>query len=398
MKIAIFSDNFYPELSGITDSLLISSQELVKRGYQLLIVAPHYLPADYSKVGLSPTGRDFGPNIKVISLPAFPYPNSPNGQGRMVVPMGFSYRVLKSFAPDLIHTHSPFGVGLEALLMSKILGVPLIGTNHTPPSEFMAYSPIKTKWFTTLTLRYFAWYYNRCQLVTTPCQSLLDEMMANGFYRQANVLPNPIDLTNFRPVENIEIKVELKQRFGFSDKTILYTGRLAEEKHIDVIIKALVLIKDKISGVMLVITGHGSAAESLKKLVANLGLEKQVKFLGFVDSQTFPSVYQASDLFVIMSTAESQSLSLMQAMASGLPVIGARARALPEYIDQTNGLVVTPGDEKNLAEAMSQIFSDKIQAQALGVGGVVSVKRFLPVKIVDRLEVLYNQSSCLMII
>ena len=391
MKIAIFSDNFYPELSGITDSLLVSSQELAKRGHQLLLVAPHYLPADYAKVDQSIIEPDYGPSVKVARLPSLPYPNSPNGQGRMAVPMGFSYRVVKDFGPDLIHTHSPFGVGLEALLMSKILGVPLMGTNHTPPSEFMAYSPIRAKWFTTLTLHYFAWCYNRCLLVTAPCQSLLAEMIDNGFYRQAVVLPNPIDLANFRPVENTEVKTKLKQQFGFSDKTILYTGRLAEEKHIDVIIKALALVKNKIPEVMLVITGHGQAEESLKKLVAVLGLEDQVKFLGFVDNQTFPLVYQVSDLFVIMSTAESQSLSLMQAMATGLPVIGARARALPEYIDQTNGLVVTPGDELGLAEAMSRIFADKVQAQVLGVGGVASVKRFLPVKIVDELEILYNK-------
>ncbi len=391
MKIVIFSDNFYPELSGITDSLLVSSQELAKRGHQLLLVAPHYLPADYAKVDQSITEPDYGPNVKVIRLPSLPYPNSPNGQGRMAVPIGFSFRPVKDFGPDLIHTHSPFGVGLEGLLVSKLLRIPLMGTNHTPPSEFMAYSPIQAKWFTKLTLGYFAWYYNRCRSVTTPCRSLLDEMNDNGFRQPAEVLPNPVDLSHFRPAENTEVKAKLKQQFGFSDKTILYTGRLAEEKHIDVIIKALALVKNKIPGVMLAITGHGAAAESLKKLAMTLDLENQVKFLGFIGSEKFLSVYQASDLFVIMSTAESQSLSLMQAMATGLPVIGARARALPEYINQTNGLVVTPGDEVGLAEAMVQILTNTNKIQILGTGGVARVKQFLPVEIVDRLEILYNK-------
>ena len=105
-----------------------------------------------------------------------------------------------------------------------------------------------------------------------------------------------------------------------------------------------------------------------------------------------PLLYKASDLFVIMSVAESQSLSLMQAMSSGIPSIGANARALPEYINKESGVIVEPGDTKKLAEEMIKILSDDNLAEKLGQGGIDTSKICDPQRISEEWEKIYNEA------
>jgi glycosyltransferase involved in cell wall biosynthesis len=110
------------------------------------------------------------------------------------------------------------------------------------------------------------------------------------------------------------------------------------------------LPKKNIPEINLVLTGRGSAEESLKDLAKKLHLQQEVKFFGFVEFHELVELYQASDVFVVASTAEAQCISMMQGMASGIPVIGVRAHALPEYIKAENGFVVEPHDFKAIAK------------------------------------------------
>jgi glycosyltransferase involved in cell wall biosynthesis len=391
MKIAIFSDNFYPELSGISDSLVFFAQGLAANGHQVLFVAPRYRAHDYPPK--APHELDLGPAIQTARLWSIRYPYSPTGQSRITVPCGRGIALLKKFFPDVIHTNSPFGAGIEALLAAKFLRVPLVGTNHTLISEFINHSPLNFFWLTRVTLRYFSGYYNNCAYVTAPCRSLLEEMENYGLRVPHQPVPNPIDAQRFVPVASAAKKAVLQKRFQLTGKTILYTGRLAPEKCIDVIIRAFAQLQKKIPDTTLLIAGHGSAEQSLRALTQKLGVAAQVHFVGFVDKDTLPLLYQASDLFVIMSTSESQSLSLMQAMASALPSIGARARALPEYIDEASGLLVKPGDVPALAGAMQTILSDDALAGRLGAGGLKSVQRCARPAIVKIFEKIYTEAA-----
>jgi glycosyltransferase involved in cell wall biosynthesis len=390
MNIALFSDNFYPEISGITDSITLLGRELVGRGHSVLFVVPRYAKRDYKKAGIQSQEQEYPQNFSIERMPAIRYPYSPTGQSRIALPFGRSIPRIKKFVPDIIHTHSPFGAGLEALIASRRTQTPLVGTNHTPISEFIKYSPLHSHRITKMALRYFSWYYNHCEYITTPCQSLLTEMKENGFHRAHKSLSNPIDLEHFGPSKNNEEKQKLKKRFGFSSHTILYTGRLAVEKHIDVIIRAIADARQSIPDLSFAITGIGSSEKSLRDLTQKLGLERSVLFLGHVDEKILPLIYKASDIFVIMSTAESQSLSLMNAMASGLPVIGARARALPEYITPRNGIIVNVGDFKGLSHEIIKLCTSPDYTHTLGLGGMTTVREFRPSAIAKVWETIYN--------
>jgi glycosyltransferase involved in cell wall biosynthesis len=347
MRIAIFSDNFYPELSGISDSIIASAQELAKMGHQICFFVPNYSLKNFIKAKISSKREiELHRNIKIVRFFSFSYP-TPTGQGRFVIPIGLRVFAIRKFNPDVIHSHLFFGVGLEALFAAKILKVPLIGTNHTAIAEFVRYAPIKAVWLEKLSLKYASWYYNRCDLVTSPSELLLGEMRQAGFKKKGKVVYNPIDAETFNAVADHK-RTELKANFSFNDKVVVFAGRFAPEKNIEIVLEAVFLAKKKIPDIIFALAGHGTHFEAIRELVKNLGLEKNVRFLGTLSHGELADLYRASEIFALASTSEIQSMTLLQAMASGLAPIGVRARGF-EYIGE-NGILVEPGNAREFSE------------------------------------------------
>ncbi|HEX7586517.1 MAG TPA: glycosyltransferase [Patescibacteria group bacterium] len=392
MKIAMFSDNFYPEMSGISDSIIESARELARLGHQVDFYAPKYSPKDFAMSNVSGEELDLGENIKIHRFFSFRYP-SPTRQGRMVIPTFLRWLAMRKNKPDIIHVHHFFGVGLEALAAAKFLKVPLVGTNHTPITEFLKYGPAKNKFIEKLAIRYVSWFYNHCDFVSAPCEAILKEMKTNKFRKPCQVLSNPVDIANFYPAASSEEKNEIKKEFRLSEFMVLYAGRLGEEKHVDVLIRAIAIAAKKINNISFAITGHGAAEESLKKLAKELQIEDKVKFFGTLSADKHAQISRAADVFAIASTAEMQSLSLMKAMASGLPAIGVNAWALPEYINETKGFVLEPGDFRGIAEKILFLFDNPEKRKTLGQGGLELVRKFSPENIVAEWNDIYRKIS-----
>jgi glycosyltransferase involved in cell wall biosynthesis len=396
MRIAIFSDNFYPELSGISDSVISLARTLAARGHHIKFYVPYYSKKNYAVVNVPFREIDLGPNIQFRRLWSVPF-SMGTGQGRAVMP--FEINVVQdvaAFAPDVIHTQMFFGVGLEATLASWRLKTPLVGTQHTAVKEFLRYSPIKAKWFDDLFLDYVNWYYEHCDFVTAPSQCVFDEMRALGFKQDhTQVISNPVDIKVFHPAiagADAGGAAALKKKFGFTDATMIHAGRLSIERHPEVLIKALPLIKKVVPNAMLAFAGKGTMEPELRALVRSLQVENSVKFLGFVDHPTLNEAYNAADIFGITSTDDTQSLVMMQAMAAGLPVIGVNARGLPEYINAENGYVVAPNDEAAVAEKAIFLFTHPVIAKKLGAGARAYAEQFSETHIAEKWEAIYTKT------
>lgn len=389
MRIAIFSDNFYPELSGISDSITTTARELGRRGHAIKFFVPKYAARHFRIANFPVEEIQLGENVAVHRLRSLPFPG-PNKQSRAVTPMGVNTLRVRKFNPDIIHTHLFFGAGLRALTAAKILRVPLVGTSHTPIGEFVRYSPIKAEWFKKLSIKYVSWYYNRCDFVSAPSKSIFKEMKEMGFYKPHKAISNPIDLTAFVQPSDKQ-KTNLKKKLGLSQNTVLYTGRLAPEKNIDVVIRAVAIAKKKIPDINFVITGHGSARKSLEALAKSLGVEKEVKFLGTVYKEKFVEIYQASDVFAIASTAETQCISMMQGMAVGIPVIGVNWLGLGDYITEKNGFKVKVGDYETMAKKILLLLKHPDKSKKLGQGGIETAQNFSIPKIADEWEKVYEK-------
>mgnify|MGYP001612978778 CR=1 FL=1 len=389
MKIAIFSDTFYPEISGITDSALPIAIELAKRGNKIRFYVPSYSEKNYRIVGQPKENIELGPNIEVHRLFSLPFPSGTH-QARFVLPSFWIFLFVKKFKPDIIQTHLFAGVGLEALMLGKFNKIPIIGTDHTAISEFIRYSPIKSKWFKNLVFRYVSWFYNKCDFVTAPSPSVILEMENHGFKNKSKVISNPVDTLVFKPCLK-QNKKELKSEFGFSDNTIIYAGRLAPEKNIDVLIHALLIVRKKYPNTILVLAGHGSAYKDLKDLAKKLDLESNVKFLGTVDKMKLSKLYQASEIFVMSSMSEVQSMSLLQAMACGLPSIVVRARSHSEYYtNEENGFLIKPNDINEFANKIILLFDKPTLRKKLGDNALLLSKEISVPKIADLWEKTYH--------
>jgi len=385
MRIAIFSDNFYPELSGISDSIITLTKELVKRGHSVNFYVPKYSPNDYKIANVPSLELNLGPNVKITRFSSFHY-GAGTGQARGVIPIGLRYLGVKDFNPDIIHTQLFFGVGLEGLVAAKKLKKPLIGTNHTAIKEYIKYSPIKAQWFSNLILKYVNWYYGKCELTTAPSRSVIEEMEYYGFKGEHHIISNPIDTQTFCPLPN---KNWLRKKWGLGDCAIVHAGRLATERNVDTIIKALPLIKKEFSKVELAVAGKGAAEKELKALAKKLDVESSVKFLGFVEKPALAEIYNSSRIFVITSTSDTQSMVMMQAMACGLPVIGVKARALPEYINPQNGALIEPNNEKMLAEKIIHFLKKSDLRKKLGEGARIFAMKFSAPEIAKTWEQIY---------
>ncbi|HEV2333395.1 MAG TPA: glycosyltransferase [Gammaproteobacteria bacterium] len=361
MRLAVFTDSFYPELGGIQDSILTIVRALGERGHAIRVYAPAAPARDFARAGVVPPAEpDAGPNVEIRRLPSLPLPSS-SQQSRLLLPTGRPERELADFAPDLVHLHTFFGAGAAARRAARGLRLPLLGTNHWYPQGFALYAPFARAALRRFGARAVARYYQACDWVTAPSRFTLDDMREHGLSREGSVISNPIDTRVFRPVSAAE-KGSLKARLGLGADTVVYAGRLAREKRIEVLLEAVAIARRSRPGIELVLAGHGSARAGLERRARGLGIADRVRFMGTLSHAALAELFAASEVFAIASLSETQSMVLLQAMACGLPAVGARCGGLIEHIPPETGFLAEPDDAADFAAKLLHALADPWRA------------------------------------
>ena len=378
----MFTDYFFPELGGIQDSVATVARELGRRGHHVEIHAPRYGSRDYRRVGMEVGERDLGANVVIHRRLSVPFPSSTR-QSRAALPSALGWAGIGRARPDVIHVHSFFGTGLEALAAGSAFGIPLIGTNHTTVAGFGPHIPLSVDRATA----YVVWFYNRCDVVTAPSRSVFDELA--GLTVPRHVISNPIDTALFTPARAEEIAA-LRGEFGLTGPVITYAGRLGAEKNIEAIIHAFARLRERGVAAQLAIAGHGSYESDLRALISDYRLAACVKFLGTLAQDALARLLRISDIFTLMSTSETQSMVVLQAMASGVPVVAAATRALPEFVGPATGVLVDPHDPAALAAAFGDLLAAPARRRALGAGGRAFAERHGIARVTDEWELLYR--------
>ncbi len=381
MKIAYFSDFFYPQIGGIQDSITALGKELGERGHQIYFFVPYYSKKHYLVSNLPQREPDLGLNVRIIRLPSLPAFESVN-RSRIVLPGLFPWLKFQKANFDVIHVQSFWPVGWTGVAAAKLFRIPIIGTNHLAAAHFVQLG----KFY----FHYLLWFYNRCDYVTAPSAwSFRAEMLPYGFRRPYETISNPIDVETFGL--SSEKKEILKKKFGLSKKAIVFGGRLAPEKHIDVMIKAMPKLLKRFPDINLALAGRGAEEGNLKKLSEKLGVQASVKFLGNLDQNNLAALFHASEIFVVTSESETQNMVMLQAMACGLPVVAVRAQALPEYVNDENGFIIPPGDSAVLAEKVEFLFAKPSTLKNLGLKARHYVERFSVPNIAGQWERIYKK-------
>ncbi len=334
MKIALTVDSFVEDHGGVSTAVGDLARNLRQCGHQIKV----FTSADSSH------GHS---TLDIVGLRAFQYERFPGGRAP-VAPFAL-IQALADFNPDVIHNHSMSTMGVQALAASRLLKIPILSTCHVLLAGFLQYAPIPLEgipFSRDIAWLYTAFYFNRFSQVTTPSVSMKRELLAHGVYMPVVVISNGIDTEFFTRKSCSQVNT--------SQISLLHVGRLGYEKRVDVLIRAFALLIPDYPNIKLQVVGDGPDINTLKRLAADLGIAGRVNFTGFIPRYRLPEIYHQADIFITASTVETQGLVVLEAMASGLPIVGVNAMALPDLIKQgVNGYLVDPDDALALAHAIA---------------------------------------------
>ncbi len=366
MKIAFFTDSYWPQIDGVVISIDNYARELQKKGHEIMIFAPK--PKEKTKT-----------EFPVFWIPSFSLPTYKEYRISSFFSLEAEKKI-KEFNPDIIHMHTPFSVGWIGLNLAKKFRKKSVGTYHTYLPDFMMYLPLPLIKKTDLVKKgiwfYSRLFYNKCDLVTTPTKKTLEELESHKI-KKGIVLPNGID---FKLFNSFKCSKNLKK------KKLVYFGRLSFEKNIKVLIEILSLLENA----ELTIIGSGPAEKKLKETVKEKKLTEKVFFTGALIGKKLAEKVSKSNVFVSAATMETQGLTLIEAMSTGMPCIGADKMAIPETIkEEFNGFLFEPFNAKQAAEKINKLFSNKKLYEKLSVNAVKTAGKKSREKMALKLEKLY---------
>jgi glycosyltransferase involved in cell wall biosynthesis len=265
-------------------------------------------------------------------------------------------RLVERFQPDVIHCHSPFGVGWQGLRAGLARGIPVLGTHHTLYAQYVeCYSPFgrrSTRQISAMFRRYVAAYYNRCDLVTCASRFLALDLMSGGMARPMRVVPNAIDIARFA--------VPARSVTTTRGSRLLVCGRLAPEKNLFRLLDLLEPALRRCPTLTLRVVGDGPLRRELTRVVHQRALHTQVVFTGWLDGDALVAQVEASDVTVSASLTENQPLALLESMAVGVPVVALAAGGVGEIVRHgETGYTVDPQAEAGVfAEYVERLLAD----------------------------------------
>lgn len=376
MKVALFSESYLPYLNGVSISIRILHEELTRRGHEVWIYAPHF--------------RNYqDPYPTVRRFPSFATPFEPDYP--IAVPIAPRlWREFRQQGFDVVHTHTPFFAGMAGASWARRLNIPLVSTYHTLYEQYLHYVPAIVP--RGLVRRVLRWhlkrYYESVDAVMTPSEIGAEVLRTYGVSKPITPIRNPV-----LPFPEVS-KQEARAKLGIPDEVwmLLYVGRMAPEKNVHVLLRAMPFIVRGCPSAKLWLVGPGPALESLQALREELGLGERVVFTGPIPRDEVSLYLLSADLFVFPSVTESQGLVLDEAQAAGLPCIVANGGGAPEAVDFGQcGLIVEPTPEA-FVEAVLYLTRHEEARERLRQNAIRKRETLSVPAVVDRILAVYEQA------
>ncbi|UCG55027.1 MAG: glycosyltransferase family 4 protein [Dehalococcoidia bacterium] len=284
--------------------------------------------------------------------------------------------LLKKISPDIVHVQN-LGVGIPGVLAKRLLKKPFTAWGRG--SE--VYLPWRfRKIILKLVLR-------NADAVIALTEDMKNEMR-KVFDRDILVIPNGIDLENFKSLSREESQRKLQIKEG--GKTILFVGKLHPIKGVKYLIQAMDIIKQRSGSTRLLLVGNGEERDELIGLVRDLNLGDYITFIGMIPNEKVPEYMVASDVFVLPSLSEGFPMVSLEAMASGLPIVATKVGGLPGIVKEgQNGFLVEPKNSKEIAEKMWLLLEDDELRERISVNNKEKAKIHSWENIIQRLEEVY---------
>ncbi|MCK6405430.1 MAG: glycosyltransferase [Rhodocyclaceae bacterium] len=343
MRVLMVSDVYFPRINGVSTSIETFRSGLEHEGVDVRLVVPSY--------------GDEAAQPGIVRVAGRPVPGDPEDR---IVRWRAMHRAVDAAAEDcdLIHVQTPFVAHYAGLAAARRRGLPVLATYHTLFEEYLHhYAPyVPSAWLRGAARRFSRKQCNALDGVVVPSSAMRDRLGEYGVQVPMHILPTGIPIRRFTSGD----REAFRARHGIdaARPVALFVGRVAHEKNIDFLIRAVQRGLSAAPRMLLLITGEGPARPALEQRVAQLGLADSVRFLGYLDRQReLPDCYAAADAFVFASRTETQGLVLLEAMAAGLPVIALSAMGTTDILRAGRGCIVPPDDEAAFGQMLAHFFN-----------------------------------------
>ena len=349
MRIGMMADLYKPHVSGVTNYIALNKRYLESEGHEVYVFT--FGDEDY---------QEDEPNV--IRSPGLPI--SDTGMHFSLRYTREARRTLRTM--DVAHVHHPFISGSIALRYCRVNRIPIIFTNHTRYDLYAkAYLPFLVDMIGVAALKaYLLSFCRSCDLVVSPSAGMKDVLKDMGIDVPIDVVPNGVDIKPFLdPVEPLE-----RAEFGFQaqDVILVYMGRLGPEKNLSFLLRSFAGIAQAYDNVQLMLIGVGPTKADLQDQVKYMGIEGRVRFTGLVPYDQMPRYLAIGDAFVTASITEVHPLSVIEAMAAGLPVLGIDSPGIGDTIqDGVTGYLIPKEDLAAYTAQMVRLVVDQKQREQM---------------------------------
>ena len=350
MRIAMMADVYKPHVSGITNYIDLNKRYLEKAGHQVFVFT--FGDQDYHD-----------DELRVVRSPGLPLVDT--GYYLSFRHTAAAKKLLQTM--DIVHVHHPFISGRLALRYCEPLNIPIVFTNHTRYDLYaQAYLPIVPEEISDGLLQaYMPPFCEAMSLVISPSAGMEKILRGMGVTSPISIIPNGVELQSFyqaKPLARVD--------FGFKENDVLlvYAGRIATEKNLYFLLQSFAGVAQAFNHVYLMILGGGQKQieEETRQLAAKLNLNQCVRFTGFIPYEEVPSYLAMCDAFVTASVTEVHPLSVIEGMASGLPVIGIDSPGIGDTIENGRTGFLTTQDLASFTAKLTRLCLDASLRKQMG--------------------------------
>lgn len=316
MRIGMMVDLYKPYISGVTIYIDVNRRYLEQMGHDVFVFT---FSGDKEYV-------DEEPNV-------YRSPGVPITEG-FALNIAHKRNVRKMIQTmDLVHVHHPFISGQLALRYCKPLNIPVVFTSHTRYDIYaQAYAPTLTKEISqTFIQSYLPRFCEKVNLVVSPSAGMAKVLRDIKIEAPITVIPNGVDVQNFQRANGRAKRIE--RGFSSDDILLVYAGRLASEKNLPLVIKSFNAVSQTVDNVHLLIIGSGQVENILQELAGQTPSADRIHFTGRIPYEELPGYLTMCDAFVTASSSEVHPLSVIEAMASGLPVLGIDSPGVGDTVE-----------------------------------------------------------------
>lgn len=368
MRIGIFTDSYTPFINGVTTSVLMLKKGLEKKGHTVYVVTVN---SENMKYKLEEKG-------KVLRLPGIPigiYDYRLTG----IYPLK-AINIIKKWNLDVIHCQTEFGVGTFARIIAKQLSIPLVHTYHTMYEDYIHYI---TKGYFNRTGKKIVEYLTLFYCDKTATELVVPTKKAYELFkekykvdRNVYIVPTGIEVEKFYLENNKKLNIiKKRESLGLKrdDFVILFVGRIASEKNVELLLTSMRYIVNNCPKAKLLIVGDGPDLNKYKSFVKKQGLEENVIFTGKVPWDDIPEYYLIADVFTTASKTETQGLTVIEAMAASLPVVCINDESFTNtVIDNLNGKIFK--NKRGYKKAIIELYNDSKELKRLSKQARVSAE------------------------